>query len=247
MTRITTPTDSYTRYYPRIVELANKQLDEQFWTNTEMKVELDRMQLLHTLSEEQLHAVKTVLHLFVHYERKVGDFWKRLSKIFPRPEVELACSVMEMTERGICHLGFVENNLRSAALDQLFQKLPKAGFTENRNRINSIVGKIFRPDSPEDAGPFNLHLKGTNFQINVWKALLRIPAGWVVSYQDIAVYLGQPKAFRAVAGAVALNPVGYLIPCHRVIAKSGHIHGYRWGSVRKKALVGWEAARLPKA
>jgi ribonucleotide reductase beta subunit family protein with ferritin-like domain len=99
--RITTPTESYTRYYPRIVELATKQLDEQFWTNKEMKVHLDKMQLVHQLSPEQLHAVKTVLHLFVHYERKVGDFWKRLAKIFPRPEVEIACSIIEMVERAV--------------------------------------------------------------------------------------------------------------------------------------------------
>jgi AraC family transcriptional regulator of adaptative response/methylated-DNA-[protein]-cysteine methyltransferase len=92
-----------------------------------------------------------------------------------------------------------------------------------------------------------VHLQGTNFQINVWKALLRIPEGWVVSYGDIAAYLGKPTAFRAVANAVALNPVGYLIPCHRVIAKSGSIHRYRWGSVRKKAILGWEAARSGSA
>lgn len=101
MTRITTPTESYKRCYPKIVELANKQLEEQFWTSGEMKVELDRMQLLYELSPGQLHAVKTVLHLFVYYERKVGDFWKRISKIFPRPEVELAASVMEMVERAV--------------------------------------------------------------------------------------------------------------------------------------------------
>lgn len=101
MTRITTPTESYKKHYPRIVELANKQLEEQFWTNSEMKVELDKMQLLYELDPDQLHAVKSVLHLFVHYERKVGDFWKRLATIFPRPEVELACSVMEMTERAV--------------------------------------------------------------------------------------------------------------------------------------------------
>ena len=150
--------------------------------------------------------------------------------------------LLAMTGRGICHLGFVENSLRSAALDQLFQKLPNAAFAERFNRINPIVKEIFRLDHPKDAGPFNLHLRGTNFQVNVWKALLQIPEGWVVSYQDIAICLGRPKAFRAVANAVALNPVGYLIPCHRVIAKSGKIHQYHWGSARKKALLGWEAA-----
>jgi len=155
--------------------------------------------------------------------------------------------MLAMTGRGICHLGFVENNQRSAALDQLFQKLPNAVFTERFNRINPVVAEIFSADHPQNAGPFNLHLRGTNFQVNVWKALLRIPEGWVASYQDIAVYLGRPKAFRAVANAVALNPVGYLIPCHRVIAKSGKTHQYHWGSARKKALIGWEAALAQSA
>ncbi len=93
------------------------------------------------------------------------------------------------------------------------------------------------------AKPFNLLIKGTNFQINVWKALLNIPEGNVVSYQDIASLIGDPKAYRAVANAVAINPVAFLIPCHRVISKSGKIHQYRWGSARKKAIIGWEAAR----
>ena len=99
-----------------IVELANKQLEEQFWTSSEMKVVLDKMQLLYSLSSEQLHAVKTVLHLFVHYERKVGDFWKRMSKIFPRPEVELACSVMEMMERAV-HAEFYNQVNQQLGLD----------------------------------------------------------------------------------------------------------------------------------
>jgi AraC family transcriptional regulator of adaptative response/methylated-DNA-[protein]-cysteine methyltransferase len=105
------------------------------------------------------------------------------------------------------------------------------------------VGRIFSTDRQRRNDPFNLYLKGTNFQVNVWKALLAIPEGWVVSYQDVAAYIGRPKSFRAVANAVAINPVAYLIPCHRVIAGSGSIHGYRWGAVRKKAMVGWEAAR----
>jgi AraC family transcriptional regulator, regulatory protein of adaptative response / methylated-DNA-[protein]-cysteine methyltransferase len=151
--------------------------------------------------------------------------------------------LLAVTGRGICHLGFVTDEQRSTALDQLFQRLPNATFTNKFSQTNPIVKNIFSPGHPKAAGPFNLHLKGTNFQVNVWKALLRIPEGWVVSYRNIAAFLGRPKAFRAVARAVALNPIGYLIPCHRVIAKSGKIHQYRWGSARKKALLGWEAAR----
>ncbi len=155
--------------------------------------------------------------------------------------------LLAITGRGICHLGFLEGDRRATALDPLFKKLPNAAFTENSHRISPIVAEIFSPDRSRKTSPFNLHLRGTNFQINVWKALLRIPEGWVVSYRDIAAYIGQPKAFRAVANAVALNPVGYLIPCHRVIAKSGKIHQYHWGSARKKALIGWEAALTKSA
>lgn len=101
MTRITTPTNSYTKHYSNISNLALKQFEKQFWTSSEMKVHLDKMQLLYELSPEQLHTVKTVLGLFVHYELKVGDFWQVVAKTFPRPEVKLAASVIDATERGI--------------------------------------------------------------------------------------------------------------------------------------------------
>lgn len=101
VTRIETETDSYARYYPEIVRLANKQLEEQFWTSSEMIVELDRMQLLYELTPDQLHAVKYILSLFVRYELNVGDMWKRVAEVFPRPEVKMAASVIEMVERAI--------------------------------------------------------------------------------------------------------------------------------------------------
>jgi len=100
--RIMQPTDSYVRHYPRIVELANQQLDKQFWTSTEMKVELDRMQMLYVLSPQQLHAIKFVLNLFLKYELMVGDFWKdTVAKTFPRPEVKLVSSVIDAIERAV--------------------------------------------------------------------------------------------------------------------------------------------------
>ena len=97
MPRIMQPTDSYVRCYPKLVELANQQLDKQFWTSTEMKVELDRMQMLYVLDPQQLHAIKFVLNLFLKYELMVGDFWKdTVAKTFPRPEVKLVSSVIDM-------------------------------------------------------------------------------------------------------------------------------------------------------
>ena len=103
---------------------------------------------------------------------------------------------------------------------------------------------VARAFAPAPSGrPIPLSVKGTNFQIRVWEALLRIPPGRVVSYGALARHLGVPTAARAVAGAVAVNPVSFLIPCHRVIRQSGVVSGYRWGRARKQAMLGWEAAR----
>ena len=177
------------------------------------------------------------------------------------------------TERGLCHLGFVPQNgfiaelntpdlidltgLPSspnsdnspglapdlaAALDALKARWPAAALQEDAAGAEDIAARVFVPDA-RTARPFHLHLKGTNFQIQVWKALLQIPEGWVASYEELAGFMGNPKAFRAVASAVAANPVGFLIPCHRVIRKSGEAHNYRWGHLRKKAILAWEAAR----
>ncbi len=115
-TRIQTPTDSYVRHYPRIVELANKQLEEQLWFSSEMVVELDRMQLLYELTPEQLHAVKTVLTFFVRYELSVGDMWKKVAELFPRPEVQLAASVVECVERAV-HAEFYNQPNQQLGLD----------------------------------------------------------------------------------------------------------------------------------
>ncbi len=186
--------------------------------------------------------------LFVTFEAMTpGEFKKQAAGIkisYAFSSSPFGDCLIATTERGICHLGFVEEDKRSEALDQLFKTWPGATFTESSESVSSKINSIFKIDKTKYSQPFNLHLKGTNFQINVWKALLNIPEGQVVSYQDIASHIGHPKAFRAVANAVAINPVAFLIPCHRVIAKSGKIHQYRWGSARKKALIGWEAARV---
>lgn len=186
--------------------------------------------------------------LFVTFEAMTpGEFKKQAAGIkisYGFSSSPFGDCLIATTERGICHLGFAEKDKRSEALDQLFKTWPGAAFTESSESATSKINSIFKIKKTKYSQPFNLHLKGTNFQINVWKALLNIPEGRVVSYQDIASHIGHPKAFRAVAHAVAINPVAYLIPCHRVIAKSGKIHQYRWGSARKKALIGWEAARV---
>jgi len=155
--------------------------------------------------------------------------------------------LLAKTERGVCHLSFVDPDDNKSALERLQSQWPGSKLSENRETTGSIVRDIFTVNPDNNSRPFHLLVKGTNFQVNVWRALLTIPEGKLVSYGEMAAYIGRPGSSRAVAGAVALNPVAYLIPCHRVIARSGHIHGYRWGVSRKKAIIGWEASRTEMA
>jgi len=186
--------------------------------------------------------------LFVTFEALTpGEFTKQASGLdihYGFGHSPFGKCLLATTERGICYLGFVESKRRTEALNQLFHSWPEANFLEKPKPTETLIKNIFQTDGKKDSRPFNLLVKGTNFQTKVWQALLNIPQGYVASYQDIADYIGHPKAYRAVANVVAVNPVAYLIPCHRVITKSGKIHKYRWGSARKKALVGWEASKL---
>ena len=151
-------------------------------------------------------------------------------------------AVLATTPRGICALRFVGEDGETAVLAQLQREWPNAAWQAAPEVTGPLVDRIFTAERREGERPFHLYLKGTNFQVQVWQALLTLPPGALVSYHDVARLLGNPTATRAVASAVARNPVGYLIPCHRVISGDGKLHNYRWGSARKKAIVGWEAA-----
>ena len=146
------------------------------------------------------------------------------------------------TDRGICNLAFIREGEREKALTELRKNWKHADLNENPAATFPLVRQIFSQKWDSDSSPLHLYLRGTNFQIKVWEALLRIPVGSVVSYQDIAVSIGMPKASRAVGHAVGQNPIPVIIPCHRVIRKGGEFGDYHWGSARKKALLGWEMA-----
>ena len=149
-------------------------------------------------------------------------------------------ALIGLTERGICHLGFIDNS-EGDAIDALVSGWPQARMVEDYNVTASLVEPIFDL-SQRSKKPLHLYLRGTNFQIKVWEALLRIPPGAVVSYQGLAEQAGHPGASRAVGTALGRNPIAVLIPCHRVIRKLGEFGNYRYGLARKKALLGWEAA-----
>jgi len=151
------------------------------------------------------------------------------------------CLIAE-TSRGVCHLSFAENDI---ALSELRKNWENANILEDRKSVEQTVKKIFYKDS--DSTDIKIYMKGTNFQIKVWQALLRIPEGVFVSYSTIAKAIGHPKSSRAVGTAIGQNNIGYLIPCHRVLRTTGDIGGYRWGTDRKKAIIAFEAATTSRS
>jgi AraC family transcriptional regulator of adaptative response/methylated-DNA-[protein]-cysteine methyltransferase len=150
--------------------------------------------------------------------------------------------LLAQTPRGICHLAFVDRG-RRAALEDVRERWPHARLVRAEAETGTLVRRLFAPAAPRSRTPLALHLHGTNFQIRVWEALIRIPTGAAVSYEDLAQALKAPRATRAVASAVAANSVALLIPCHRVIRKHGAFGDYRWGTTRKQALLAWETAQ----
>lgn len=148
--------------------------------------------------------------------------------------------LLATTDRGICKLAFVENEEEEIiALQQQWQR---AEIERDQKSTAALVSSLFESGKNPNR-PFSLEVRGTNFQIMVWRALLQIPQGSLQSYSGIAEAIGKPSATRAVGTAIGANPIAFLIPCHRVVRQSGAIGGYRWGETRKHAIHAWESAR----
>jgi AraC family transcriptional regulator of adaptative response/methylated-DNA-[protein]-cysteine methyltransferase len=152
--------------------------------------------------------------------------------------------LLAITERGICGLYFVKNGNSRDVFAEFKQYWQQAALTEDPERTAPLIPRIFNPSLGNKKEPLHLILKGTNFQIKVWEALTRIPFGMMVTYEEVAVQVGIPRATRAVGTAVGHNPISYIIPCHRVIRKNAEFGNYGGGPARKKAILGWEAARV---
>ena len=148
------------------------------------------------------------------------------------------CLLMH-TERGICALAFVDDGNDARTLACMARRWPNARLIADREAGEALAARAFAAPG-NDGDPVTLLLHGTPFQIQVWNALLRVPMGSVTSYQALANYIGNPDASRAVGTANGANPISYLIPCHRVIRKSGALGGYRWGLGRKLAMLSQE-------
>ena len=150
------------------------------------------------------------------------------------------------TARGICHLGFIDSERSEAAISGLRGDWPRAKFLRNDTRAAELARTIFQPASrvrhSSERRRLRAFVRGTPFQIKLWRALLRIPEGKLTTYGRLAAMIDLPRARRAVGTALGANPLAFVIPCHRVIRETGVLGNYRWDPIRKQAMIGWESS-----
>jgi AraC family transcriptional regulator of adaptative response/methylated-DNA-[protein]-cysteine methyltransferase len=224
----------------------------QFLTKENAKALLSRTSVLSAAYESGLSGPGRLHDLLVQCEAvKPGEYRTKGAGVditygfHPTPFGEC---LLALTGRGICYLAFVDSAHQST-LDQLRLDWANASLREDPSRTRPVVEQIFAPrpgvsQPPREPRGIALHLRGTNFQIKVWEALLRLPPGAAISYEALAEQAGSVKGARAVGNALARNPVAYLIPCHRVLQKTGGFGNYRYGPARKQAILGWEMAHI---
>ncbi|MEO6549408.1 MAG: methylated-DNA--[protein]-cysteine S-methyltransferase [Ferruginibacter sp.] len=198
--------------------------------------------------ESGLSGTGRLHDLFINIEGMTpGEFkngGENLSINYSFAESPFGNILVASTGKGICYMSFSDNENES--LQELIKMFPAAKYRQMVDLLQQNALFIFTHDWQQPA-QIKLHLKGTAFQLKVWETLLKIPIGQLSTYGNIAARIANPKAFRAVGSAIGDNPVAFIIPCHRVIQSSGSFGQYHWGSLRKTAIIGWEAARVSTA
>ncbi|KQT64523.1 MULTISPECIES: bifunctional helix-turn-helix domain-containing protein/methylated-DNA--[protein]-cysteine S-methyltransferase [unclassified Aureimonas] len=158
-------------------------------------------------------------------------------------------AIIVATERGLAGVGFSDGTEAGdrAALDDMIRRWPKARFRRDEAMVAPYAARAFDPAQWAADRPLRVVFIGSDFEIRVWQTLLRIPVGCAATYSQVAETIGVPKAARAVGAAVGRNPISFVVPCHRVLGKSGALTGYHWGLSRKRAMLGWEAGVLARS
>ena len=153
-------------------------------------------------------------------------------------------AIVIASDRGLAGLAFADTGEERAALADQCRRWPNATYVEDHEGTAQLAQRVFDPKMWRQDQPLRVVLIGTDFEVRVWETLLKIPMGRATSYSDIAKSLSNPNASRAVGAAVGRNPVSFVVPCHRVLGKSGALTGYHWGVTRKQAMLGWEAGQI---
>ena len=201
--------------------------------------------LLDAAYETGLSGTSRLHDLFINIEGMTPGEYKRggenLRINYSFATTPFGDIIIASTAKGICALEFVTSD-RMEAFSSIQRRFPNARFYQTVDAIQQNAIFFFTQDWSQ-LQKIKLHLKGTDFQLKVWEALLKIPMGGMTTYGDIAASIEKPKACRAVGTAVGDNPVAFLIPCHRVIRSTGEFGNYHWGTERKELILGWEAAK----
>jgi AraC family transcriptional regulator of adaptative response/methylated-DNA-[protein]-cysteine methyltransferase len=145
------------------------------------------------------------------------------------------------TEYGLAGLAFADEGQEQAALADMMRRWPRAEYVSDSAATAPIAGRIFNPEKWRPETPLRVVLIGSDFEVRVWETLLKVPVGCATTYSDVARRIERPSAARAVGAAIGKNPISFVVPCHRVLGRSGHLTGYHWGLTRKRAILGWEA------
>ena len=186
--------------------------------------------------------------LFITHEAMSPGEWKTGAEglrmyygFHPSP---FGTALVIATDRGLAGLAFADPGQEAAALADMQRRWPAAIYTENAGQTAPLAQRIFDPVLWRADRPLNVVLIGTDFEVRVWQTLVRIPMGKATTYSGIAQHIGKPTAARAVGAAVGKNPISFVVPCHRVLGKSGDLTGYHWGLTRKHAMLGWEVGQV---
>jgi AraC family transcriptional regulator, regulatory protein of adaptative response / methylated-DNA-[protein]-cysteine methyltransferase len=189
--------------------------------------------------------------LFVTHEAMSPGEWKTggegLTIRFGFHPSPFGSALVMATERGLAGLAFADPGEEPAALADMKARWPRATYVEDSARTAAIARRIFDSSQWQQSQPLRVVLIGTDWEVRVWETLLQIPMGRLTTYSDIASKVRSPAAARAVGAAVGKNPVSFVVPCHRVVGKSGELTGYHWGITRKRAMLGWEAGQVAAA
>ncbi len=200
--------------------------------------------LLETSYELGLSGPGRLHDLFVTHQAMSPGEWKGRGAgltirygFHPSP---FGMALVMATERGLSGLAFSDLGGEKPAFEDMVRRWPNAAYVEDKEATAPYIGRIFDRGQWSADRPLNVVLIGTDFQLKVWQSLLKIPFGKAVTYSAVASDIGQPTASRAVGAAIGANPISFVVPCHRAVAKNGALTGYHWGLTRKRAILGWE-------
>jgi AraC family transcriptional regulator of adaptative response/methylated-DNA-[protein]-cysteine methyltransferase len=203
--------------------------------------------LLETAYEVGMSGPGRLHDLFVTHEgMSPGDYKQRGAGLTIHYGFHLSpfgVALIMVTDRGLAGLSFNDAGDERAAFADMAGRWPNAAYVEDMAQTAPYAARIFDPSCWRAEQPLRVVMIGTDFQLRVWEALLRIPMGRARTYSSIAAEIGQPTASRAVGAAVGANPLSFVVPCHRALGKSGALTGYHWGLTRKRAILGWEAGQ----